>query len=220
LQREAEMMPSDQSLAARSPPPPGARSSIVRMASWLALGCTLLLAFIFVYQIGTFEALRPAASSQQSEGPTADQITVSSSKVTGFDRHDQPFSIEAQAAAQDKVNPHLVHLEEVSGALKRASGETLSLRSASALYDADAKILRLNGKVRLVSGDRFVADMGRAEVTLKEKRFRSEVPVAVTFDRGEVTAKGMDITDDGNRILFFNGVKATFRPAEQGSAKP
>jgi len=196
------------------------RASLTRALSWVAVAFTALLALIFVVQIGSFESLKPTAPTPSAPRPLTDQITVSSSTITGFDKDDQPYSLKAERAAQDSVKPNLVHLKSVSAALKRTSGENIDLSSEQALYDTETEILSLDGNVRLVSADRFVANMPKAEVTLRDKRFRSDAPVDVRFDRGTITAKGVEITDDGNRILFFNRVKATFRPANEGSTKP
>lgn len=197
-----------------------ARPAVALALSWVAIALTGLLIAVFVFQLGTFESLKPHRPTTDAPRPQTDQITVSTSTITGFDKDDQPYSLKAETAAQDAVKPNLVHLKAVSAALKRATGEKLELNSATASYDTDTEVLQLDGNVKLVSVDRFVADMDKAQVTLRDKRLRSEVPVAVTFDRGTILAKGLEITDDGNRILFFNGVKATFRPAEEGSTKP
>jgi lipopolysaccharide export system protein LptC len=49
----------------------------------------------------------------------------------------------------------------------------------------------------------------------------SDTPVTVTFSSGSVSANGMQITDDGERILFLNGVRARFEaPQAEGDVKP
>lgn len=196
------------------------RARTARVLSWVAIAFTLLLVLVFAIQLGTFESMKPASTGAEGPRPQTDQITVSRSTITGFDKDTQPFSVKAETAAQDAEKPNLVHLNTVSAALKRASGEDLELASSDALYDTETETLKLNGNVKIVSADRFVADMDAAEVTLRDKKLRSETPVEVTFDRGTIVAKGLEITDDGNRILFFNGVRATFRPAEEGSKQP
>ena len=52
--------------------------------------------------------------------------------------------------------------------------------------------------------------MSKAQVNIAEHRLYSDVPVEVVYDRGVIRSNGMEIIDDGARILFFNGVKATF----------
>jgi indolepyruvate ferredoxin oxidoreductase len=58
-------------------------------------------------------------------------------------------------------------------------------------------------------------------IVVEEKRLVSGGPVAVTFGSGTVNANGMQITDDGRRILFLNGVKARFdAPQAKGDVNP
>ncbi|MGE0211071.1 MAG: LPS export ABC transporter periplasmic protein LptC [Parvibaculaceae bacterium] len=190
------------------------------MLSWLSVAVTLVLLGVFAVQIGTFESLKPTQRPAQTPAVGADETKVQTSTITGFDKDSQPYSVNAADAVQDSKEPNLVHLKTVSATLKRTSGENLRLDANAARYDRDAEILDLNGNVNVVSPDRFTAIMSTAQVTLKDKRFRSEVPVSVALRNGTIDARGVEITDDGDRILFFNGVKAKFNQAKQGSAQP
>ena len=53
-----------------------------------------------------------------------------------------------------------------------------------------------------------------------EKRLTSNVPVAVELTSGTINANGVEITNDGNNILFQNGVKAQFRDTRSGDSTP
>lgn len=189
-----------------------ARHRVARLASWGLLGAAALLTGFFIAQIATFEGARQSRSSEEMQEPTSDQVLVSAPSITGFDRDDQPYAVSAAAAVQDGQQEGRVRLESVVGTLRQRSGDILNLAATTALYDAKSKALALDGAVTLRSADRFVAEMDRAQVDLDEKRFRSDEKVVVTFNRGEITAGGMEIVDDGKRILFFNGARAVFRP--------
>ena len=88
----------------------------------------------------------------------------------------------------------------------------------------DGKPSSLNdfaGNVLLEQKDRFKARMDRANVVVEQKRLTSDGPVAVDFGTGTVNANGLQITDDGRRILFLNGVKARFdAPQAKGDVNP
>jgi hypothetical protein len=49
---------------------------------------------------------------------------------------------------------------------------------------------------------------------VKDKTLTADTAVTASFASGTVDANGMQITDDGNRILFLNGVKARFTARE------
>lgn len=213
----------DQTYLAQAGAPPRPlprRGSLVRWSSWAAVGLTALLAGLFVVQIGSFEALKPPSPGLEAAGVRADRVSVEGSTITGFDKDDQPYSVSAEGAAQDASDPSLVHLRRVNAAMQRASGEALRLEAGAALYNRETETLDLDGTVKLISSDRFIADMPRARVTLRDKRFRSEDSVSVALDNGTIAANGLEITEDGDRIVFFNGVKATFRPKDQRGTEP
>jgi LPS export ABC transporter protein LptC len=207
--------------APRAQPPGTARHRLARIASRALLGMAAVLAGLFVARIASFEGARQSRSAAETQQPTSDQILVSAPTISGFDRHEQPYAVSAAAAVQDKGQEGRITLESVVGTLRRRSGELLNLAARTALYDAKSKVLQLDGAVTLKSANRFVAEMDRARANLDEKLFRSDEKVVVTFNRGEITAGGMEITDDGKRILFFNGARAILRPAPaKGDRQP
>jgi len=62
--------------------------------------------------------------------------------------------------------------------------------------------------------------MEKARVIVAEKRLTSDVPVTVEFTSGTIDANGVEISNDGNNILFLNGVKARFRNTKTGDSTP
>ena len=109
--------------------------------------------------------------------------------------------------------PSLVHMETVEGLFRRPSGAVYTMTAKTGSYDTKIKELDLAGDVTIVQPDRFKAVMEKAHVVVEAKRLTSDVPVDVTFTTGSIKANGMEITDDGARILFLNGVKARFSQA-------
>ena len=187
-----------------------------RVASWGLFGLAAALAAVFVVHIAKFEATAPTRPEAEATAPVSDQIVVTRSTLTGFDDDRQPYSVTAASAVQDTAEPNRVHLEMVAAELHRRSGAVFSLAARTALFDSKSEVLQLDGDVTLVTAGRFVARMAQAEITLSDKRLRSQSPVSVTFDRGEITAGGLEITDDGNRVVFLNRTRVTFGPQTKG----
>ena len=189
-----------------------ARYRRARIASWALFGLAAALAAVFVVHIARFESAGPTRPDAETAAPVSTEVVVTDSRMTGFDRERQPYSVTAERAVQDSAEPNRVQLEGVAGELHRASGDILGLAARTALFDSRTDVLQLEGDVRLVSAGRFVAEMAKADVTLTDKRLRSQGPVRVTFDRGRITAGGLEITEDGNRVVFFDRAKVTFGP--------
>jgi lipopolysaccharide export system protein LptC len=183
-----------------------------RLVSWGLFGVAIALAVVFAVHIARFEAAAPARPTNEAATPVTNQVVVTTSTITGFDKDLQPYKLTAESAVQDAETPNQVHLETVSAALHRTSGDVMSLTARTALFDSKTDVLQLEGDVTLVTAGRFVAEMDKAQVTLADKRLRSQTPVSVTFDGGEISAGGLEITEDGNRIVFFNRARLTFGP--------
>jgi lipopolysaccharide export system protein LptC len=184
-----------------------ARARLAPYVSGAFAGVVVLLLLIFLYQTGAFtSAPKPVDQTAVSH----DQVTVVDSTITGLDSQNRPYSISARNAVQDKDKPNFIALDEVSGATNRTNGDAITFESKKGLYDSDVKTLDLDTDVVVKSAGRFTARMDKAHVIVGEKRLTSNVPVAVELTTGTINANGVEITNDGNNILFLNGVKAHF----------
>lgn len=176
----------------------------------------VLLAFL--YQTGAFTTNPKPV--EEAVVP-ADHVTVSTSTITGLDSQQKPYSISAKTAIQDKDEPKLIKLNDVSGATNRKNGEAITFQSRKGIYNSDVKTLDLDTEVVIQSDGRFTARMDKAHVVVAEKRLTSDVPVQVQLSNGTINANGVQITNDGNNILFLNGVKAHFGSSKsQGDSTP
>lgn len=197
------------------------RAGLARQVSWLAAALGLGFVLAFLAQAGLFSALIPAPKAPPPPAAEADQVNATQSTVSGLDKQQQPYEVKAKYGWQDNATPALVHLEQPEGVFHRAQGTQYTLRGDRGLYDTEVKKLDLDGNVVLEQKERFTARMAKANVLVEEKKLQSDTPVDVVFGSGTVHANGMQITDDGNRILFLNGVKARFdAPQAEGGANP
>ncbi|MBI3673005.1 MAG: LPS export ABC transporter periplasmic protein LptC [Rhizobiales bacterium] len=166
------------------------RAAIAPWLSWIAAAVGLAFLAAFVLQAGLFALL-----------------------VLGRDKNGQPYEIKTKRGWQDKDNSKLMYLEEVAATFRRSTGEPVTLTGRSGRYDTEAKGLDIEGDVVLSQEGRFTARMARVHIAVPEKSLTSDVAVAVTFNGGTVDANGMKITNDGNDILFLNGVRSHFESA-------
>lgn len=196
-------------------------ATLSRLLSWLAAAIGIGFVLMFLAQAGLFEALLPRQAAPPPPVIEPDRITAGSSTVNGIDDDKQPYQVTAKRGWQDGKTPNLVHLEEPVGLFRRASGMKYSITGITGLYDTNAKSLNLDGHVVLKQEGRFTAKMDKAHIAVKDKKLTANTPVVAEFSSGTVDANGMQITDDGARILFLNGVKARFTPPEgKGETNP
>lgn len=183
------------------------------IVSWLVLAATVFLLAVFAVKAGVFASLFARKPEPVVNMPLPDQVSSGVSSITGFDKDGQPYQLTSQSVLQDKDNSDLAHLKQITGVLRKKTGKKLLMSALGGSYNAKKKVLDLEGKIKLVSQDEYTAFLEKARVTLKEKRLYAKVPVLVIFDRGTIRANGVDITDNGNKVLFFNGVKTRFNSA-------
>jgi lipopolysaccharide export system protein LptC len=132
-----------------------------------------------------------------------------------------PYEVTARRGWQDEATPTLVHLEAPQGRFRRPAGAEYTITADTGRYDTEAKEARPLRQCRAGAEGPLHGRMDRANIVVEEKRLVSDSPVAVSFGSGTVNANAMQITDDGARILFLNGVKARFdAPQAKGDISP
>ena len=185
-------------------------ATLSRILSWMAAAIGIGFVNVYLAQAGRFEAMLPRQASQAPLSVEPDRITAGVSTVTGIDGQKQPYQVTAKRGWQDGATPNLVHLDLPVGVFHRASGTKYTITGNNGLYDTHTKSLDLEGSVVLTQEGHFTVAMDKANIAVSNNKLTSGSPVVANFASGTVNANGMQITDDGNRILFLNGVKAHF----------
>ena len=183
------------------------------LLSWLMLGLAAGFFFLFLVQAGTFEGLTALPPEQVEENITQEKVVVGASSISGFDREEQPYTVNSQSAVQDPDEPNIIHLNTVSGELRKSTGRRFTIDAKNGVYNSDSKKLDLVGDVHIISVGRFVATMPRATVTLTDKELSSDERVVVKFETGDIVANGVRITSSGKNIEFLSRVRARLRSA-------
>jgi lipopolysaccharide export system protein LptC len=189
------------------------RARLAPILSWIAAACGFGLVLLFALQSGMFSVLLPKAVLLPPTVDMPEQISGQKSRIAGFDRQQQPYEITADEGYEDKTNANLAHLKTVIGNFRKANGESYRLLSATGLYNSKTKDMELQGGVKILQADHFTTTMDKAHVNVETKDLVSDVPVLVVMPTGTINANGIRITNDGNNIVFLNGVKAQFEQA-------
>lgn len=194
------------------------RAKLASYVSFALIALAILLTGLFFYQAGFFSVLVPKQPQPAPVVEKAEQISSKVSRVSGFDREQQPYELSAKQGFQDKDKDNLIHLEELTGTMRRTTGKIYEMQANTGLYDSKTKQVDLDGDVKIVEPGRMTARMSKAQVQMDSKALDSNVPVEVEMDggKGHISAGGMKISDDGKTILFLNGVKARFEANGKG----
>jgi lipopolysaccharide export system protein LptC len=186
-------------------------ASTARLLSYLAGAIGIGAFLLFLFQAGLFSAFMPKEKLNVPVIENPDSITARTSTVTGLDQENQPYEVTAKRGRQDAVKPNIVYLDDIAAVFRKPGGKVYNVTAASGIYDDKAKDVNLEGHVVISEATSFTARMEKAYVQIETKAMTSDVPVTVDMvGGGTIAANGMQITNDGTKILFLNGVKARF----------
>jgi lipopolysaccharide export system protein LptC len=186
------------------------RSSLSGLVGGAALLVASGLVGTFVWQAGVLAPPAPQDVKTNDVVEKPDQISASQASISGRDKFDRPYTINALSGAQDKTVDTLVLMQTVTGAFERPSGAKLDIASKSGQYDHKSKALELSGDVVFTEGSRFKATMDKAAINTDDQTLVSKSPVKVDIQGAMIEAASLTVTDNGTRILFKGGVKAKF----------
>jgi len=164
----------------------------------------------------------PVATSKQASEQASEQerFAVQGSEVAGFDNDQQPYKIAALEASQDKDQPNLVHLRQVTGLLRRTDGRAMDITAKNGLFNSKDKSLRLSGDVSIKLADTFTATMDTADIDVKHKALTSQADIVVVMDGGVIRATGIDVTNNGEHVTFKTRVRAVFDASPTNDSSP
>ena len=154
----------------------------------------------------------PAGAASGSAGQQAERerFALAGSEVAGFDDERQPYRISASSARQDTEQPNLVHMNQITGKLRRADGRKMDINATTGLFNTRDKSLMLDGNVKIELQNTFVASMSTANVDVQKKALKSRADVLVEMDGGQIFSSGIEVSDNGAYVLFRSRVKAQF----------
>lgn len=196
-------------------------ATLARWMSWAAAAIGIGMVALFLVQAGLFGALMPEEKPAPAFTGDPDEATAADSTITGLDKQNLPYQVKAKRGWQDKDKPNLVHMESIDATFGKAGGKSYLMVSNTGIYDTKTKELDLEGAIAISEGSRFTARMEKAHMVVESKELSANVPVDVEMGGGTIRANGLQITDDGAKILFLNGVKARFgAEAQKGDQVP
>ena len=163
------------------------------------------------FDIETMTNSEPVAPVTTAKQPSErERFAVQGSEVAGFDDDQQPYKIAAVEANQDKEQPNLVHMRQVTGLLRRTDGRAMDVTAKNGLFNSKNKSLRLTGNVSITLADTFTANMDTADIDVKQKALTSQDEIVVVMDGGVIRSTGVDVANNGEHVTFKARVRAIF----------
>jgi lipopolysaccharide export system protein LptC len=236
---------SSESLGARAAPPRtgagdtpkrlagfvagGASASVARIGRYsafvgfmryaLPLSAVLLLGLIVVWPVvsGREEGFRVTYSSSVREDGS---LKMHNARYIGTDDKGQPFTVTAAEAIPSTVDDTVVTLKKLAADMFVENGTWFAMTAKEGLYDRDAATLDLAGAVTLFSDQGHELHTERAHVDIDAGTADGDAPLYGQGPQGLIEGNAFSVTERGDNLFLYDGVKATIFPKGAEEAGP
>lgn len=149
----------------------------------------------------------------------ARELRMVNPRYAGVDRLGRPFVVTAAVGRQVPGRQDLMSLEMPRADLKTHGGEAVAVNGATGIYQAQAQLLDLFGKVTLAhqNGDRLVSE--RARIDIAHNSAEGDQSVSGHGPSGELEADGFKILAKGDVIVLGGHAQLRLRQAKAGTEK-
>jgi lipopolysaccharide export system protein LptC len=139
--------------------------------------------------------------------PTIGQNELVNPRFESTDSDNQPYTITAKRAVQNKDDESLVMLDEPVGDLKLNSGEKVGVKADRGSFRQDNKVLLLRGKVLLTHDQGYRLETEELDIDLTKNTALSKTEVAGEGPEGTLASKGLEGQADSGRLIFNGPAK-------------
>ncbi|MBL4758226.1 MAG: LPS export ABC transporter periplasmic protein LptC [Rhizobiales bacterium] len=139
-------------------------------------------------------------------------LTMENARLTGVNEDNRAYVVNADTASQQLSQPDVFDLDNIDAQISGGDAAWASVEADRGQYDREQETLRLEQDVHVLSGDGYDVQLESAFVDLKAGTVVSDDPVEVQMMNGTVNAQGLEISNNGQTIRFFNGVSLNFTP--------
>jgi lipopolysaccharide export system protein LptC len=214
--RATDALAPTQSHPGPSPAASRRHARFVRAMKLVLPAIALALVALVLAWPGTFERIAPLELpvSKLNKAPT-DTMTMSKPRYIGTDGKGRPFMITADTASQDPAEEKSVTLTRLQADMTMKDGSWFTLMADTGNYRQQAKMLELGGKVDVFSDQGYEFHATDVTVDLDAGRAVTEKPVQGHGPFGALSAKRMEISENGNRYRFDGGVHVRVYPGRE-----
>lgn len=171
----------------------------------LAVGAILFFAFF-----EPFKSL-PGNVSVGAITLNGTKVTMELPKLTGFKKDMRPYEVNARWAAQDVKKPNIIELKEITARIALQDRSYANVEALNGVYDSGADKLDLKDDVRVRTDAGYDVRMKSAQIEFKAGNVTSTDPVSVKFTGGTIEAAGLNMVDNGQRIVFNGRVRTKMK---------
>lgn len=179
-----------------------------RLRFWLPISSVLIvvgfLGLSYVSNLGPGLLVTAALLSQGG-------LTMDNPKLNGF-VDGRAYLVEADQARQNLDNPTMISLDSIRARIEMDEGLTVSFTAGQGLFDTKEETLALDQEILIQSSEGHAGRLEAADIDLKAGNLATRGAITLSLPDGRLEAGSMSVTDDGQTILFDDGVRMSIMP--------
>ncbi|NDD49310.1 MAG: hypothetical protein EBZ28_05555 [Alphaproteobacteria bacterium] len=133
-------------------------------------------------------------------------IEIENSIISGIDEYNQFYEIKSEKIINSFSESEILELTGISTKLLLRNKYEMNIIGDTAIYDNRRKHLKLNSNIEISSNETPIMFIKDLDINLSKKIIRSPGPVLVRYNDICIRGKEFEISDNGNKIKFTNGV--------------
>lgn len=153
------------------------------------------------------EGLRIAFSTVKDKVDALPIMTKPS--FQGVDENNQPYLVTADTALQQ--DEKTIILKNVQADLLTEDQTWLSVKAITGTIDTEAKVMQLQGDVRLLQQDGYEFRTSAVHIDMNTRLAEGSEPISGFGPTGEITARGFHWKHDDRILRFTGGVQMKVR---------
>lgn len=152
------------------------------------------------------------------------KITMDHPRLSGFRKDGRPYQLLARSGVQDIRKPKIIDLNEIDATIKISDADTLKISAPAGRFDSEQDKMQLfskntDGKIRF-KGSNYLMLLESADINFKTSIVVSKDPVSLVMSNGTIKADGLNVADQGKRIVFTGNVRSVISAPSGGMRKP
>ncbi|MDX5361278.1 MAG: LPS export ABC transporter periplasmic protein LptC [Alphaproteobacteria bacterium] len=185
---------------------------VMRVA--LPVVALLLLAALTLWPVigERIRALESARVMGEMNVP-GDLMKMTRPSYSGADASGRQYSLVADAAYPNGLDPTEVRLETLTATVADPSGRVVTVDAAKGLYFPKREVLELTGGVTVVSNDGTRVETGEATLDLARGTIDAPGALSAGGPYGTLEAARARVSESGERLKFDGGVRLVINPA-------
>ncbi|MEO5758557.1 MAG: LPS export ABC transporter periplasmic protein LptC [Mesorhizobium sp.] len=163
----------------------------------------------------------PAPAPVQAEGTAFSngKLVMVNSKLNGFTKQKQPYSMTALRAIQDVSTQGIIELEGIDAKVPISLDNIAAIKASRGTYNRDGNTMKLTSDVIITTTDGMEAKFKSVFLDMGKGTMKTDDPVDVGRGGSRITADSMSVQDNGKILIFENKVRVNIDPAALKAAE-